>query len=547
MEDQAFASRVRQQLTTAEFVMLRWETELTPCTGITAVSKQERRNFRHGVTVAPWCGQLRRKADADKPLANGSVRRTGWRWRVAGKSCEVLATTDTSLPPIFYLDVEGRFTGRATPYDVEPESPENDRVATLKRDALYFGLAVERLLIETGCTSQFVWGADWETVPALIRVRPRHLIALTLHNTFDECFEKQAGEFADEYGALLEQRPMTGETRTALEVGLDQADVVTTVNRGFSRGMRSEPLQREIMLSHIPWHLIDRVVGIDNAAFSPLNADLAALSGRLERDFPMGCQELFARKATARGRLATQGILAAGKVMVVIMGRRSAQKQHDVVVETVRQLFHERPELPLYMVFATTPEEGGQPRLEQMKQLAAEYPQRVACFDGRINFFGDLMAGADYNCMPSLYEPHGGAYDGLVVPIARAVDGLAEQICPLDPGPEAAAIAAIWHAASEDPTGLLFREPASCTTTPVADLRALLDISPSPRNALFEGMVEALKATLIVAIELRTRRWESYAALVRAALRRQQESSWIANLGGMMALIEQARGRRPFS
>jgi glycogen synthase len=547
VEDQAFAGRIRHQLQAADFIMLRWETELTPCTGITAVSRQERRHFRRGVTVAPWCGQMTRKTEADNPLDSGSVRHLGWGFEVAGKRCQVLATADEALPPILYLDVEGRFTGRATPYDVEPEQPEMDRVATLRRDALYFGLAVERLLAEAGCASQFLWGADWETVPALLRLRPRHLIALTLHNTFDECFEPQAREFGAEYGMLLEQRPGSGETRTALEMALDLADVVTTVNRGFSHGMRSEPLQREIMMNHIPWHLIDRVVGIDNAAFSPLNAELVSLSARLERDFSQGCQELFARKATARGKLATQGIHSAGKVMVVAMGRRSAQKQHDVLVEATRQLLTEQPELPIYIVFATTPEDGGQPRLEQMKQLAAEYPRRVACFDGRINFYADLMAGADYNCMPSLYEPHGGAYEGLVIPIARAVDGLAEQICPLHPGPEAAAVAGPWHTAGEEPSGLLFREPENSTSTLVADLRALLESSPSPHNALFQGMVAALKATLTEAIDLRLHRWENYAELVRAALRRQQESSWLANLGGMTALVEQARGRRPLN
>ena len=38
-----------------QFYLLRWETEFTPCTGITAVTRQERRYFgSRGVMIAPW-------------------------------------------------------------------------------------------------------------------------------------------------------------------------------------------------------------------------------------------------------------------------------------------------------------------------------------------------------------------------------------------------------------------------------------------------------------------------------------------------------------
>jgi glycogen synthase len=427
---------------------------------------------------------------------------------------------------------------------VPGEWPEQDRVGTLKRDALYFGLAVERMLAEAGSSNQFVWGADWETVPALVRARPRHLIALTLHNTFDECFEDQAAGFPAEYGALLARRAGTAQTKTALEVALELADVVTTVNRGFAAGMRSEPLQRAIMLNHLPWQLIDRVVGINNAAFSPLSADLSALHNQLEQDLAAGSAALFDLKAEARARLVKErGIDAGSRVMMVAMGRRSAQKQHDVVVEAVRQLLKDDPEFPLFVVFATTPEDGGEPRLKQMRALEREFPANAACFDGRIDFFHDLMTGADYNCMPSLYEPHGGAYEGTVVPIARAVDGLAEQICPLDPAPAAAAIAARWHPKGAAPTGFLFREESQAAP-PVGELGELLSLSPSPRNGVFHAMTAGLKQVLKHAVAVRRQNPQTYARLVRAALERQQQSSWLINLGGMLALVEEARGRR---
>lgn len=62
MTDSEFTDVVLSRLAQAQFVMLRYETEFTPCTGITAVTKQERRHFFNGVMIAPWCPHLKRKA-----------------------------------------------------------------------------------------------------------------------------------------------------------------------------------------------------------------------------------------------------------------------------------------------------------------------------------------------------------------------------------------------------------------------------------------------------------------------------------------------------
>ncbi len=119
---------------------------------------------------------------------------------------------------------------------------------------------------------------------------------------------------------------------------------------------------------------------------------------------------------------------------MVSMGRRVAQKQHDLLVESTRMLLRNDPDLPLFVYFATTPgDPGSAARQQRIAELQAEFPRNTAFVDGRISNFEALMQAADYNCMPSLYEPHGGAYEGTVVPIARAVDGLAEQICAWKP------------------------------------------------------------------------------------------------------------------
>ena len=149
-----------------QFYLLRWETEFTPCTGITAVTRQERRFFGHqGMMIAPW--QSRMPA-ARAALDQGQVVDTESPFRITGPCAhgarvQVLMTPPGEVMPIVYLAVEGAFQGLPTPYDTPG----------LARDTLVFGAAVAEFLAKVGATGrQFVWGADWQMVPALTRLRP---------------------------------------------------------------------------------------------------------------------------------------------------------------------------------------------------------------------------------------------------------------------------------------------------------------------------------------------------------------------------------------
>ncbi len=521
----------------AEFIMLRYETEFTPCTGITAVSRQERRHFHHGITIAPWCPNLKRNNDKEDPLINGKVRYTDWIFKAHDRECRVLISTD-EFTPVFFLKVEGCFQGRENPYDVE--------LSELKKDSLYFGAAVDKVLKRIEPHNQFIWGADWESVPALSLAHDRYHIALTLHNTFDQCLDDEISPFGDIFKVFGEKRAYSTQTRTALEVGMSIADVVTTVNRGFADGMRNDPLQQNVMAGHLKPYL-DKVVGIDNAAFDPVSLDMLKLKSQLHYNFTAGKEQLFNIKASALAALPDDiREKAKDKVLIVSMGRRTAQKQHDLLAESVRQILKEEPAFPILVVFTTVEGDGGSgARWEVMKNLQDDFQDNVICSDGRLPYFLELMNAADYNCMPSLYEPHGGAYTGIVIPIARAVDGLAEQICALNPTGEAARINAKWHSKYEAPTGFLFREePNKNMNQLTSELKELLEVSPSPRNALFMEMQKTLTNALQEAVKLRLKLPEKYANLVLAVLKKQESSNWYTNLGGMLALIEEARTRR---
>ncbi|PKO03204.1 MAG: hypothetical protein CVU43_03725 [Chloroflexi bacterium HGW-Chloroflexi-5] len=527
--------KLLKKIGSAQFFMLRYETEFTPCTGITAVTKQERRNFKRGIMIAPWCPKLKRDKPQDDPITNGKIKPTDWTFKVNGLPCRVLVTTD-EFAPILFLAIDGRFKGIETPYDIP--------LASLREDTLWFGLAVDALLKQVASAQQFVWAADWETVPAMLLARSRHHVSLTLHNTFDECLVNEIKPFGKTFQRFGTKRKTEG-IKTALEIGMELADVVTTVNRGFAYGMRNEAIQSKVMAPHLQ-SLMGRVVGINNAAFAKVSDALLVLKQKLIETPVEARKELFKAQAEARALLPAEiSSLCADKVIIVSMGRRVAQKLHDVMVESTRQLLRADKNLPLFVVFTTVHGDDGSPaRLERMQALAKDFPNNVACLDGRLQCFSEMMRAADYNCMPSLYEPHGGAYEGTVIPIARAIDGLAEQICALEPEGEAAKMNDLWHPSNEAPSGFLFREGGKTTAGRVRDLAALLSQSPSPDNKMFKEMTAALSEVLLQAVALRVNQPDKYAELVLAAIEKQEGSSWEVNLGGMLALIEEARLKR---
>ena len=519
-----------------EFHLLRWETEFTPCTGITAVSKQERRAFgRRGVMIAPWQSRMK---TAQAKLDQGLVVDTGLSFNLSGSCAQgtrarVLRSNDDVAMPVFFLDVEGAFQGTPTPYD----TPD------LARDTLIFGAAVEEFLRAAGATSrEFVWGADWQTVPALVRLRGSHHTVLTLHNEFDAWLAHEAAEHGGSLYPSLQGR------ETALRIGLKQADVVTTVNRGYARGLRTEPIHTQVMAAHLQ-DLMSRVVPVENANFTPLSQHDADLAKLLAADLDLGLRSIDGSRRQARRSLPEAISSRIGdRVLVVAMGRRVAQKLHEVVIEGTREVLSRNPDLPLFLVLATVPGESeaiDEPRLARIEALAKEFPRNVLATNGRIAYYETLMHAADYNAMASLYEPHGGAFEGSVVPIVRLIDGLARQVNALEPAGRAASINALWHNPWDLPSGLGFREPG--TATEVADLRALLTGRAEPDNPTFRAMVSAFADALQTAVAIRRDRPHVYGRLVLGALQAQTGRDWLIQLGGILSLVEQARIRRPLA
>lgn len=521
---------VTEILAGCQFVALRYEGRHIECTGITAVAKQEQKVFqgRGGAIILPWCPRM---ASAKAALEKRQVVDSGFSFELAVNSStqvtvRVLIAEAHGLAPLIFLAAEGFFQGVESPYD----TPD------LNRDALFFGLAVKSLLSGRLSPRSWVWGADWQTVPALLLLHSVHLTAITLHNTFDCYLGPELPRFSElRFGAF--------RTRTALQVALETCDVVTTVNRGYAYGLKHEAFHARIMAEHLQFG-VDRIVGIDNANFVDPSADQLALADLLERDLAAGVKRLNELQNAAFAAFpADLAQRAAGKVLHISMGRRSSQKLHDVVVEAVREALRHEPRLPMFIYFATTHSDGGSPaRLERIKRLCDEFPEHCGWSDGRVPFFSQLMAGGSFNVMCSLWAPHEAAFEATIVPIARAVDGLAAQVVPLVRFGLAGDLANLWHPASAPPSGLTFRETP--TARYEADLRELLEISPAPANETFHRMTAALSESLRFATRLRIEQPEEYAKMVLGAIRQQSVRSWLINFGGMLALVESARSRR---
>jgi glycogen synthase len=481
--------------------------------------------------IAPWEAET----DAAKlALAEGQVVDTDFSFKISGPCAtgalvQILITPQSNTMPIVYLAVQGAFRGSPTPYD----TPD------LGRDTLLFGAAVAELLAKIGATArQFVWGADWQSVPALTRLRNRHHTVLTVHNEFDAWLAREATEYG---GGLY---PAFQGQETALRIGLKLSDVATTVNRGYARGLQIEPIHTQVMAHHLQ-DLIWRIVPVENANFVSLSTEHTKLEALLAQDLALGFERLEQSQREARAALPQPLRRRIGdRVLVVAMGRRVAQKMHDVIVQGVRRVLLQRPSLPVFVVFATVSgDSADRGRRDRMTELASTFPECVFCTDGRLEYYSTLMRAADYNAMTSLYEPHGAAFEGAVVPIVRLIDGLTRQVNAFEPAGRGAQLNAIWHEPWELISGLGFREPT--TLTEVDDLRALLTERQAPDNLTFRAMVSSFAEVLLSAVSIRRDRSDAYARMVRGALRAQIGREWLITLGGVLALVEEARLRRP--
>jgi glycogen synthase len=526
---------LKQILQSATFIAPRWETEFTPCAGVTAVGRQERKAFaKFGVVIAPWEPLM---VEAQAALASGRVRETQAEFAVEvaygiTARVRILLAEEGDREPIIYLAVAGFFQGKESPYDT----------TSLKEDTVVFALAVAELLKQASLRpQQWIWCVDWETVPAMILLKKRHHVALHIHNILDTYLGHTVQHFAFPDRRFLEHA-------SVLKAGLREADVVAGVNQGFVWSLQNELIYTQVMAAHLQNEL-RAAVPVMNASFVSLTPELAQVQTEMELKLSDGFKTLQALKEEARRRLPREiQERIRGKALAVAMGRRSPQKLHEVAVSSARILLHRTQNAPVFWLFATVPgDAGSDARLEMIRKFCADVPTHAAYTDKSIPFFNDLLMAADFNLMPSLYEPHGGCFQAAAVPVVRAIDGLAAQVPGYLPTGVAAALSQRWHQGVPAAGWTVREEPQQSAEQAATDIRQILSNDTPADNLTIQELSSRFADVLNHALNVRERQPEIFAAIVRETLRSQKQRSWEINYGGMFSHIAAAQLRRPLA
>ncbi len=526
-------ARIRQLIEKATFIALRYEADYTPCAGIATVVREERRIFaRHGVVIAPWEPKM---VEAQRALASGKVCFADSLGNIpiaygVTKEIRIYLAEEANREAIIYLEVPGFFQGSKSPYDTP----------FLKQDTIVFAMAVVSLLDRIGTdTRQWLWCADWETIPALVLARKRYHVALHLHNVIGDNY---LGDVAREFSFPVEP---SFQNASVLQVGLRQADVVAAVSRGFAWSLQHEPIYTHVIAPHLQGAL-DRMVAIENANFTPLTPELIQIQSLLSTDPKKGRETLDALKSEARKELPAEiQKKLQGRSLIVVMGRRSSQKLHEVSVASAQIALRRSPDLPAFWFFTTLSGDGGSDaRLEHIRTLCGQFPQNADFSDGRIDFFNELLAAADFNLMPSLYEPYGGCFQGSAVPIIRSIDGLAVQVPGYEPTGAAAKLHRMWHGGRPGAGWSVREDLNGSDNVAAAHLREIVETEFPVDNPTIRALNEIFARTVTRAVLNQAKEPEKFASLVLEGLRIQEARSWEFNYGGMLSNIAGGMMRR---
>lgn len=448
-----------------------YETPFAPCGGIAAVmgrlpAQVQAAAHQETVVITPFHHRIERTSS----LGRSHEGMVGVFFE--GRTVMVnIYRHDDKVPFYFLLPEDTRFfAGVRHPYDVGP--------GELLRDSLFFGAAAARALHVIGPGQR--WNLllqDWEcaTVALALADQPgTHRSFLTLHNSYD-----QPATADDLWRAGMNANACPGFTILQRALGLAEHPVFT-VSEQFASDFTEDVLQTRIMAPQLLGILRNRVVGIDNGPFVDLAIDpeivAEATAGRIGalQDWKAGHRsEFLAALADFKptddkplwGQPESFDRTDAPPPWFVMAGRDDArQKGYDVAARGAATFLEQGGRAQF--LFFPNPGDEGREGLRFLESLAGRFPESVLVFPFMFREgFTSALRGATYGLMPSLYEPFGMTnefYLNGTVAIGRATGGILQQIVPLRAaaafGRSVQYRAARWHAASAQPTGILFRE-----------------------------------------------------------------------------------------
>ncbi len=278
-----------------------------------------------------------------------------------------------------------------------------------ERFAFYCRAAIQAIR-RIGWTVDIVHCNDWQSglVPALMAADPspqpwmhRAATVMTIHNlAYQGQFPKSAFAWTGLGWEHFRQESFEFHNQlNFLKTGIISADAITTVSPKYAEEIRTS--QRgcglESVLEYVSHRLTGITNGIDKTIWNP-KTDLK-LSHHYDVD------NWREGKAGNKHSLQTQfGLEVSNDVPLIgLVGRLAQQKGWDLIVPAIR--WHLEQNRPTQWIVLGS---GDAHYEQQLRELAAEYPQRFALHVG----FHDALAhrieaGSDVFVMPSHYEPCG--------------------------------------------------------------------------------------------------------------------------------------------
>ncbi len=422
----------------------------------------------------------------------------------------------------------------------------------LLTDSLFASAAIPSVLVALGKTRDvIVHVQDWEMASAALTVKLALLggrlesaaVVLTSHNPYDHYLAEYAlARITDrldpaQWPGVGSGAGAAGNRTTVYGRMIPLTDApVSTVSRGFARELTTEPLQTAHFARHLQGAFESQgVVGIANGVFASPDAE-PPFAGAAVKEARQGKSRRILRakeKKRAKmlevidgyrndprvvGRLGPEEQQLPKKVPVIMMfGRMDpGQKGFDVLARAIEAL-------PRGLArFVLTPAGAMEEPvfLDDLAGLAESRPGEIVIYPFRMEAgYQELMAGASYVVMPSLYEPFGASTEPYLAGtpvVARATGGLTDQVTDIGMNPERA-------------TGFLYREQVPASLDVAENWRRIQGLrEPHARMSVpfYGAMVSSLAAAIVQACGVFRCQPAQYARLLANCHDKAQSFSW---------------------
>ena len=422
----------------------------------------------------------------------------------------------------------------------------------LVNDSLFACAAIPSALAALGKTKDVtVHLQDWELASAALTVKMALLsgqlesaaVVLTSHNPYDHHLAEYAlARITDRLDPAMwpsvgSAVSSAGNRTTVYDRMIPLTDgPVSTVSHSFAQELTTEPLQTSHFASQLQGAFESQgIVGIANGVFAgaeskPPFSDAAVKEAREGKS-----RRILRAKEKSRakmlevirgysddprvvGRLALEEQQLPKNVPIIMMfGRMDpGQKGFDVLARAIEAL-------PRGLArFILTPAGALEEPvfLDDLAELAESRPGEIVIYPFRMEAgYQELMAGATYVVMPSLYEPFGASTEPYLAGtpvVARATGGLTDQVRDIAANPERA-------------TGFLYREQLAASVDLADNWQRIQSIrEPHSRMSvpLYGAMVSSLAAALVQACSIYRYQPGQYARLLANGYDMAQSFSW---------------------